>query len=135
QSGISDFLQNSGLFSSDGGGGFLGNFLGDLLNFEGGGFTGSGPRSGGVDGRGGMLSVLHPNETVIDHTKSGVGGSVSFPIQVNIQKGAERDSVSRRSGPNGQQIIDIAVSDSISSGRQDGALGDRFGSQPKVVRR
>lgn len=40
-----------------------------LASFEGGGFTGSGSRSGGVDGRGGFLSVLHPNETVIDHTK------------------------------------------------------------------
>jgi hypothetical protein len=40
-----------------------------LASFEGGGFTGSGARSGGIDGRGGFLSVLHPNETVIDHTK------------------------------------------------------------------
>jgi len=36
-------------------------------SFEGGGYTGEGPRAGGVDGRGGFLSVLHPNETVIDH--------------------------------------------------------------------
>lgn len=44
-------------------------------SFEGGGFTGIGPRSGGVDGKGGFPAILHPNETVIDHTKGqGMGG-------------------------------------------------------------
>ena len=40
-----------------------------LPAFEGGGFTGMGSRSGGVDGRGGFPAILHPNETVVDHTK------------------------------------------------------------------
>ena len=35
--------------------------------FDGGGYTGDGPRSGGLDGKGGFLSVLHPQETVTDH--------------------------------------------------------------------
>lgn len=43
-------------------------------SFEGGGFTGRGARSGGIDGRGGFFSVLHPNESVIDHTKGQSGG-------------------------------------------------------------
>jgi hypothetical protein len=44
-------------------------------SFEGGGFTGSGSRSGGIDGKGGFPAVLHPNETVVDHTKGqGMGG-------------------------------------------------------------
>jgi hypothetical protein len=57
-------------------------------SFEGGGFTGSGSRSGGVDGRGGFFSVLHPNESVIDHTKGqGMGG---ITIVNNIDaKGAD----------------------------------------------
>lgn len=38
-------------------------------SFDGGGFTGIGPRSGGIDGKGGFPAILHPNETVIDHTK------------------------------------------------------------------
>ena len=42
----------------------------DLRSFDGGGFTGSGSRSGGVDGKGGFNAILHPNETVTDHTKS-----------------------------------------------------------------
>jgi len=43
-------------------------------SFEGGGFTGMGGRSGGVDGKGGFPAILHPNETVIDHTKGQSGG-------------------------------------------------------------
>lgn len=54
-----------------GGGGLLGGLLGGLFSFDGGGKTPSGPRSGGVDGKGGFLSILHPDETVIDHTKGG----------------------------------------------------------------
>ena len=42
-------------------------------SFMGGGFTGEGPRSGGVDGRGGFPAILHPNESVIDHQR-GMGG-------------------------------------------------------------
>jgi len=49
--------------------------MASLPSAEGGGFTGSGSRSGGVDGKGGFLSILHPKETVIDHTKG--QGSVS----------------------------------------------------------
>ena len=43
-------------------------------SFDGGGFTGSGSRSGGMDGKGGFPAILHPNETVIDHTKGQSGG-------------------------------------------------------------
>jgi len=46
-------------------------------SFDGGGFTGSGGRSGGVDGKGGFHAILHPQETVIDHTK-GQGGGVTI---------------------------------------------------------
>ena len=37
-------------------------------NFEGGGETGPGARSGGVDGKGGMHAIVHPNETILDNT-------------------------------------------------------------------
>lgn len=55
------------LFGGGTGGGIGGMFAG-LFSFDGGGFTGYGPRSGGIDGRGGFPAILHPNETVIDHT-------------------------------------------------------------------
>jgi hypothetical protein len=42
--------------------------------FAGGGYTGNAPRSGGLDGRGGFMAMLHPRETVIDHTRAAAGG-------------------------------------------------------------
>ena len=52
-----------------------------LFDGEGGGYTGMGVRAGGVDGRGGFPAILHPNETVIDHTKGqGMGATVNFNI-------------------------------------------------------
>jgi len=56
------------------------------VGFAGGGFTGSGGRSGGVDGKGGFNAILHPNETVIDHTKGQSQGQtviVNYSPQVN----------------------------------------------------
>jgi ABC-type transporter Mla subunit MlaD len=53
-------------------------------SFEGGGYTGDGPRVGGVDGRGGFPAILHPRETVIDHTMTGAGAG---SLQVTIQTG------------------------------------------------
>ena len=43
-------------------------------SFEGGGYTGDAPRSGGLDGQGGFMAMLHPRETVIDHTRGGTSG-------------------------------------------------------------
>jgi|9_EtaG_2_1085328.scaffolds.fasta_scaffold00305_3 hypothetical protein len=52
-------------------------------SFDGGGFTGSGSRSGGVDGRGGFPAILHPNETVIDHTKGQASGGTTVNFNIN----------------------------------------------------
>ena len=43
-------------------------------SFEGGGFTGFGARAGGLDGKGGRMAMVHPNESIIDHTKGGASG-------------------------------------------------------------
>ena len=69
----------------------LSNLLGSALSglggirlpsFDGGGHTGFGPRSGGMDGRGGFLAMLHPRERVYDETRRGGAGS---PVYVTIQ--------------------------------------------------
>jgi hypothetical protein len=52
-----------------------------LASFEGGGHVGGRSRSGGMDNKGGVLAMLHPNESVIDHTK---GGSSGVTIVNNI---------------------------------------------------
>lgn len=53
-------------------------------SFSGGGFTGSGSRSGGVDGEGGFMAVLHPNETVIDHAAGNRSGSGGVTVVQNL---------------------------------------------------
>ena len=42
-----------------------------------------GARTGGVDGKGGFPAILHPNETVVDHTK-GQGNSTPATVNFNI---------------------------------------------------
>lgn len=55
----------------------------NLPSFEGGGNTGSGARTGGIDGKGGFPAILHPNETVTDNTRGGMM-SAAQPVIVNL---------------------------------------------------
>ena len=71
-------------------------------SFEGGGFTGRGVRAGGVDGRGGFPAILHPNESVIDHNRSGQG--VTIINNIDATGGADVDMI-------------IAAAIEIASGR------------------
>lgn len=67
------------------------------LSFAGGGYTGNGSRSGGLDGQGGFMAMLHPRETVIDHTRgqsSGGGQSVVYSPQIDA-RGADAGAVAR----------------------------------------
>lgn len=58
-------------------------------SFEGGGFTGMGARAGGLDGKGGFPAILHPNESVIDHTKGG-GERVIVQQTINVTTGIQQ---------------------------------------------
>lgn len=73
--------------ASGAGGGFF-SFIGGLLGYDGGGYTGNAPRSGGLDGKGGFLAMMHPQETVIDHTKpmarSSNSGQSARDISVHV---------------------------------------------------
>lgn len=69
------------------------------LSFDGGGYTGSGVRAGGIDGKGGFMAMLHPNETVIDHTKGqGMDGGavVNFNISTVDATGFDELLASRK---------------------------------------
>jgi len=80
-------------------------------SFEGGGFTGSGSRSGGMDGKGGFAAMLHPNESVIDHTKGQSGG---ITIVNNIDatgSGADVDMKIRSAMEQSSQQTIVAISD------------------------
>ena len=75
--------------SFGGGGGGSGAPNSYSPSFAGGGFTGMGSRSGGVDGKGGFNAILHPNETVVDHTKGGGGGGVVVNQTINVTTGIQ----------------------------------------------
>ena len=72
------FLGSAGGASSGGG---QGSLLAALMSFDGGGYTGSGARAGGLDGKGGFMAMLHPNETVLDHSKGQGAGQAVTVVQ------------------------------------------------------
>ena len=88
------------LFGNIGGGVLKKGLLGGLFSFDGGGYTGPGARSGGLDGRGGFAAMLHPQETVVDHTRGqrlGAGGQMDVRVYVD-QSGNWQAAVERISG-------------------------------------
>jgi phage-related minor tail protein len=58
-----------------------------LGSYAGGGYTGNAPRSGGLDGQGGFLAIMHPRERVIDETRgapmAAAGGATNITINVD----------------------------------------------------
>ena len=60
--------------------------------FAGGGYTGNGARAGGLDGKGGFMAMMHPKETVVDHTK-GQGGGVTVIQNNTFGNGVNRAEI------------------------------------------
>ena len=70
-----------------------------IQSFDGGGYTGNGPRSGGLDGKGGFMAMVHPRETIIDHTKqrsSGGKPEMSFTAHVVVESQAGMSAAESR---------------------------------------
>ncbi len=86
-----DFLKDDGSTSK------AAQLTSSLFNGDGGGYTGMGARAGGIDGKGGFPAILHPNETVIDHTKGqGMGTTVNFNISTVDAAGFDQLLASRK---------------------------------------
>lgn len=62
-------------------------------SFENGGFTGKGPRVGGIDGRGGIPVTVHPNEMIIDLERNKVSNNSYSPVS-NSQNTSQQFNVS-----------------------------------------
>jgi len=92
----------SGGSSAGGWGGIL-SAIGSAFSgasFAGGGYTGNGARTGGLDGQGGRLAMLHPQETVIDHTKVRGSrrrqrGAVNVSVPITLQPGVSHEELGR----------------------------------------
>lgn len=109
------------LFGIGGGLGKMPGVSGGFKSFEGGGETGSGPRSGGVDGRGGFFAILHPDESVNDHRQGSRGaGAQSNNVNIHISlAGAngnrELEEIAARSVMQGLQAYDSALPSRVKS--------------------
>lgn len=103
-----------------------------MMSFDGGGFTGYGPRSGGLDGKGGFLAMMHPQETVIDHTKSGgnSGSGGGVMVNVNLVEDASRaGTVEKSQNPDGSWDVTAFVADLHGDGPAARAISQYFGIQ------
>lgn len=112
--------QAASSFGSSSGAGGIGDFLSSLFSFDGGGSTGSGPRSGGLDGKGGFMALLHPQETVVDHTRgqTGMGGGVT--IVQNIQIDSRSDTATIMAAMH--QAKEMAKAEILQSRARGGAF-------------
>lgn len=112
--------------------GLVSNIAAVGMSFDGGGYTGSGPRSGGLDGKGGFLAMMHPQETVIDHTKQrgngGSGGSGMPNVQI-INNGEPVTARAEMDGDTLTLILDRIRSDIMNDGKTKDAIGAKFGLQ------
>jgi len=105
-------------------------------SFDGGGYTGNGSRSGGLDGKGGFWAMMHPQETVIDHTKS--NGSVSsgsssggnVTVNVSLQETSDtsqQGTTQQSTNDDGSVQINVFVADIRSEGSMAQVLERTYG--------
>ena len=104
-------------------------------SFDGGGYTGNGSRTGGLDGKGGFWAMMHPQETVIDHTKSsgkGVpfGGSGNVTVNVSLIETSDtskQGTTEQSTSDDGSVQISVFVSDIRSEGAMAQVLERTYG--------
>jgi len=112
--------------------GFISGAVGDVgslyqgstgfMQFSGGGYTGSGPRAGGLDGKGGFMAMLHPKETVIDHTKGQSAEGVTVVQNINISTGVQQ-TVRNEIRTLMPQIAESAKAAVLDAKRRGGSYG------------
>jgi len=113
------------------------NFIGPMPSYDGGGYTGSGARSGGRDGKGGFLALLHPNESVVDHTKGGLlggrsEGSGGGNVTVNVVNNSSAQATTQETTDSmGNRQIEVLIANlvnkTIATGRADQAMKSAYG--------
>lgn len=91
-----------------------------IPGFDGGGFTGGGARAGGLDGRGGFMALLHPNEQVVDLTRGGgavTGVAGGITVVNHIQPGVSQEMI--------PQIMEATKQGTLAALRDEGRRGGR----------
>jgi hypothetical protein len=97
-----------GMTGSSGGsssGSGFGDIFSKIFSFDGGGYTGSGTRSGGLDGKGGFMAMLHPQESVLDHTKGqSAGNVVNITVAQSFAAGTDRRTILQAAADASRQL-------------------------------
>ena len=96
---------------------------GAIRSFDGGGYTGNGPRSGGVDGKGGFYALMHPQERVEDLTKPGssgsTGGTMAVDVRISMDKNmnfvANVESIAEKKATQAVKQYDKSVPERINN--------------------
>jgi hypothetical protein len=93
-------------------------------SWDGGGYTWDGPRSGGIDGKGGKLSLLHPSETVIDHAKGQTVGGTTNNISIVVNQDGNSRSQQSDSSAAAQlgKRIESAVRQVLAQEKRPGGM-------------
>ena len=97
----------------------------NLPSANGGGYTGNGARAGGLDGRGGFMAMLHPRETIVDHTKGQSAGGVIVNQTINVSTGVQQ-TVRTEIKSLMPQIAESAKSAVMDAKRRGGSYGRSF---------
>ena len=95
-----------------------------LGSYAGGGYTGNGARSGGLDGQGGFMAMLHPRETVIDHTRGTprVAAASSNNITINVDASGTKAEGNAGTGAALARDLARVVDDRLIHHRRPGGL-------------
>jgi len=94
-------------------------------SFSGGGYTGNRARAGGLDGKGGFMAMMHPRESVIDHTKGQSAGGVVVNQTINVSTGVQQ-TVRTEIKSLMPQIAESAKSAVVDAKRRGGSYGRSF---------
>jgi len=94
-------------------------------SFSGGGYTGNRARAGGLDGKGGFMAMMHPRETVVDHTKGQSAGGVVVNQTINVSTGVQQ-TVRTEIKSLMPQIAESAKSAVVDAKRRGGSYGRAF---------
>ena len=127
---ITGFISGAlgGMFGGGGpsvGGGFNSPVAGlTLPSANGGGYTGNGARAGGLDGKGGRIAMIHPRETILDHTK-GQGQGVTVVQNINVSAGVAQ-TVRAEMTTMLPQIGEYAKAAVLDARKRGGAYGGAF---------
>ena len=95
------------------------------ISMNGGGYTGNGARAGGLDGKGGFMAMMHPRETVVDHTKGQGGGQVVVNQTINVSTGVQQ-TVRTEIRTLMPQIANAAKAAVVDAKRRGGSYGKAF---------